>query len=43
MLQETFSPVANVQFADIPFTMEKQNQQLHVVNQVTQPNTPYGG
>lgn len=42
-LQELSSPVANVQLTNTPFTMEKRNQQLRVVNQVTQPNTPYGG
>jgi len=42
-LQELSSPVANVQLANTPFTMERRNQQLRVVNQVTQPNTPYGG
>jgi len=42
-LQELSSPVANVQLTNTPFTMESRNQQLRVVNQVTQPNTPYGG
>jgi Dyp-type peroxidase family len=42
-LQELSSPVANVQLADTPFTMDRSNQQLRVANEVTQPNTPYGG
>jgi Dyp-type peroxidase family len=42
-LDELASPVANVQLTQTAFVMEKRNQQLHVVNQVTQPNTPYGG
>lgn len=42
-LQELSSPVANVQLQNIPFTMDRRNQRLRVVNQVTQPNTPYGG
>jgi Dyp-type peroxidase family len=42
-LQEQSSPVANVQLANTPFTMERRNQQLRLLNQVTQPNTPYGG
>jgi len=42
-LQELSSPVANVQLSNTPFVMEKRRQQLRVVNQVTQPNTPYGG
>ncbi len=42
-LQEESSPVANVLLANTPFTMERRNQQLRIVNQVTQPNTPYGG
>jgi Dyp-type peroxidase family len=42
-LQEMSSPVANVQLTNTSFTMERRNQQLRVVNQVTQPNTPYGG
>jgi len=41
-LQELASPVQNVQLTQTPFTMEKRNQQLQVVNQVTQPQTPYG-
>jgi Dyp-type peroxidase family len=35
--------VANVQLSDVSFQMDKPNKQLQVVNQVTQPNTPYGG
>ncbi len=42
LLQEITSPVANVQLQTVSFTMEKRRQQLAVVNQVTQPNTPYG-
>jgi Dyp-type peroxidase family len=41
-LQELTSPVANVALTNTPFAMERQNQQLQVINQVTQPNTPYG-
>jgi Dyp-type peroxidase family len=42
-LQELSSPVANIQLTSTPFTMERRNQRLRVVNQVMQPNTPYGG
>lgn len=42
-LQEVFSPVANVQFQPVQFTMEKKRQQVPALNTVTQPNTPYGG
>lgn len=42
-VQELSSPVANVQLTNTPFTMERRNQQLRILNQVTQPNTPYGG
>jgi Dyp-type peroxidase family len=42
-LQETAVPVQNVQLTNTPFVMEKRNQQLRITNQVTQPNTPYGG
>ena len=42
-LEETSSPVANVEATTASFTMEKRNQQLRVDNQVTQPDTPYGG
>jgi hypothetical protein len=35
--------VANVQPTDVAFQMDKPNKQLQIVNQVTQPNTPYGG
>jgi Dyp-type peroxidase family len=42
-LQELSSPVQNVQPQSIGFTMQHPNEQLHVVNQVTQLNTPYGG
>jgi hypothetical protein len=42
-LQELASPVANVPLNSTGFVMEKRNQQLRVTNQVTQPNTPYGG
>ncbi|MFL6137380.1 MAG: Dyp-type peroxidase [Frankiaceae bacterium] len=34
-------PVANVSPIDTPFTMDSSNVQLHVVNNVMQPNTPY--
>jgi hypothetical protein len=42
-VQELSSPVANVQVTNTRFTMERRNQQLRIVNQVTQANTPYGG
>jgi Dyp-type peroxidase family len=42
-LNELHSPVPNVELTHTDFTMEHPNQQLHVPNQVTQPNTPYGG
>jgi deferrochelatase/peroxidase EfeB len=42
-LQELSSPVSTVQPQSTPFTMDKRNKQLHIVNQVTQPNIPYGG
>lgn len=43
-LDETASNVvANVQLTDTPFVMDKPNKQLQLVNQVTQPNTRYGG
>jgi Dyp-type peroxidase family len=42
-LQELSSPVQNIQLQSIPFAMEHASAQLHIVNQVTQPNTPYGG
>ncbi len=41
-LEETASPIA-VQPLRIEFVMERPNQQLRVVNTVSQPNTPYGG
>jgi hypothetical protein len=41
-LQELHSPVANVQLMTQPFTMSNPVEVLHVTNQVTQPNTPYG-
>jgi hypothetical protein len=41
--QETAIPVPNVSATATPFTMDKQNVELVIVNQVTQPNTPYGG
>jgi hypothetical protein len=41
--QETQSSVvANVQLTTTPFTMDKPNVELVVVNQITQPG-PYGG
>lgn len=42
-LEELASPVPNIQLQSIRFAMEKRNQLLRVENQVTQPNTPYGG
>jgi Dyp-type peroxidase family len=42
-LQETFSPVPNVNLAAVTFAMDKGNKQLAVENVVTQPNNPYGG
>lgn len=41
LLRETLSPVPNVNLTEQTFTMEKANQQMHVDNQVTVPNTPY--
>jgi Dyp-type peroxidase family len=43
VLQELESPVPNLTLTQTSFSMERHNQQLQVVNQVTQPNTPYGG
>jgi deferrochelatase/peroxidase EfeB len=40
-LRELVVPVPNVQPQNTPFTMDRHNKQLHVVDQVTQPNTPY--
>jgi Dyp-type peroxidase family len=40
--QETAVPVANITATNTPFTMDKQNVELVVVNEVTEPNTPYG-
>lgn len=42
-LEEISSPVANVTLARIQFDMTRPNQQLRIVNTVSQPNTPYGG
>lgn len=42
-LEELHSPVPNVTLANTTFQMERPNQQVRVVNTVTQPNTPYGG
>jgi hypothetical protein len=42
-LEETFSPITNVQLARVQFEMTRPNQQVRVVNTVTQPNTPYSG
>jgi Dyp-type peroxidase family len=39
--QETTIPVANVSPTTTQFTMDRQNVELSIVNQVTQPNTPY--
>ena len=41
--QETAVPVANITATNTQLTMDKQNVEVVVVNQVTQPNTPYGG
>ncbi len=35
-------PVQNIEPASTPFTMDKANKELVILNQVTQPNTPYG-
>jgi Dyp-type peroxidase family len=40
---ETAVSVPNVNPIDTQFVMDKQNVELVIVNQVTQPNTPYGG
>lgn len=42
-LQEVSSPVPNVPLINQSFVMQHSNQQVQVLNQVTQPNTPYGG
>lgn len=42
-LEELSSPIANVSLSRVSFEMSRPNQQLRVVNTVTQPNTPYGG
>jgi Dyp-type peroxidase family len=41
-LEELNSPVANVSLVRVDFQMERANQQVRVVNIVSQPNTPYG-
>ena len=42
-LQEVASTfVQNVQLTPVPFQMDKRHKELLVINQVTQPNTPYG-
>lgn len=43
VLNELFSPVPNIGLTQTPFVMDRANKQLQVLNQVTQPNTPYGG
>ncbi len=40
---EELTPPISVQTVRVEFIMERPNQQLRVVNTVTQPNTPYGG
>jgi Dyp-type peroxidase family len=42
-LQELGSPVPNVQLTNLTFDMDKRHKELLLINQVTQPNTPYGG
>lgn len=42
-LQEVASPVANVLLSNKSFIMDQRNKQLLVLNEVAQPNTPYGG
>jgi Dyp-type peroxidase family len=42
-LQETSALVPNVQLTTTPFDIDKHHKEVLVVNQVTQPNTPYGG
>ncbi len=43
VLEEIASPVANIALVRTEFEMTQPNQQLRVINTVTQPNTPYGG
>lgn len=42
-VQEVSAPVQNVQPVSVSFEMDKHHKELMVINQVTQPNTPYGG
>lgn len=42
ILEELSSPVENVALQRVPFVVTRPNQQLRLVNRVTQPNTPYG-
>jgi Dyp-type peroxidase family len=42
-IEEIASPIANVALASTTFVMERPNQQIRIVNTVTQPNTPYRG
>lgn len=42
-LRELETPVPNLTLGTSSVTMQKRNQQVSVVNQVTQPNSPYGG
>jgi hypothetical protein len=42
-LQETFVPVQNVVPQTLPLSPQKRNELVRIDNQVTQPNTPYGG
>jgi deferrochelatase/peroxidase EfeB len=41
-LHEVSAPVQNVTLTPVSFEMTHPNQQIRVVNTVTQPNTPYG-
>lgn len=42
-LEELSSPVPNVSLVRVAFQMDRANQQIRVVNTVSQPNTPYSG
>ena len=41
-LNETHSPIPNVQPLSVPFDMDKASKQVQVENLVTQSDTPYG-
>ncbi len=43
VLEELSSPVANVALVTQEFQMTRPNEQVRVDNEVSQPNTPYGG